>query len=322
MEKIDFLLDSTHKELEVPHAPSSRLYFPLGKYGYILKGILNNENRWHTKIVCSILNNRDFKHYVSTTYAAQSDYLKLIETTTFLQCNNEISPKIIALYPQDNTVVCEYIGEFLSSYLLNNPTDILSSLTAVFEYLKEINCINRSYKTFIIPSIVKTSLELSSEFACSFEFLPKSKGILPKLEKSANRFLYGCGVEDPHIWNFRIVKSPEKTLALTTDFDYFSHNANCFWELGYFYATLRWLEKSSFSLKNKAEKILLSLIEKQDLKAEFMFWLGALSSYCGYKDSLRNLIATGEIAQSELEVQYKIVRHLDEKVSYLARELL
>ena len=226
------------------------------------------------------------------------------------------------MYPRDNTVVCEHIGEFLSSYLLNNPTDVFSGLTAVFEYLKEISCINRSYKTFIIPSIVKTSLELSSEFACSFEFLPKSKDILPKIEKSTNRFLYGCGVEDPHIWNFRIVKSPEKMLALTTDFDYFSDNVNCFWELGYFYATFRWLKKDDSPIRCEAEKTLLSLIQKQDLKSEFMFWLGALSSYCGYKDSLRNLMTTGEIAQSELDEQYKMIRHLDARVSYLARALL
>jgi len=309
-------------ELKILQKTPSKLDFPLEKYDYILEGMLNNENRWHTKIVCSVLNNRDFKRYVSTTCAAQSDYLKLIETTTFLQCNNEISPKIIALYSEDNTVVCEDIGEFLSSYLLNNPSDVFLSLTAVFEYLKEINCINRSYKTFIIPSIVKTSLELSSEFACSFEFLPKSKDILSKLEKSTNRFLYGCGVEDPHIWNFRIVKSPEKMLALTTDFDYFSDNVNCFWELGYFYATFRWLKKDDSPIRGEAEKILLSLIQKQELKSEFMFWLGALSSYCGYKDSLRNLIATGEIAQSELDEQYRMIRHLDARVSYLARELL
>lgn len=309
-------------ELKILQEIPSRLYFPLEKYGYILERMLNNENRWHTKIVCSILNNRDFKYYVSTTYAAQSDYLKLIETTTFLQCNNEISPKIIALYPQDNTVVCEYIGEFLSSYLLNNPTDILSSLTAVFEYLKEINCINRSYKTFIIPSIVKTSLELSREFTSDFEFLSKSRIVLPKLEESANKFLYGYGFEDPHIWNFRILKTLEEVKALTTDFDYFSENVNCFWELGYFYATFRWFKKDYFYLRYEAEKILLSLIQKQGLKSEFMFWLGALSSYCGYKDSLRSLISNGEVVNPELEEQYRIIKQLDEKVSYLAKELI
>jgi len=309
-------------ELKILQEKPSQLYFSLEKYDYILEGMLNNENRWHTKIVCSVLNKMDFKHYVSTTYVARSDYLKLIETTTFLQCNHEISPKIIGLYPEDNTVVCEHIGEFLSSYLLNNPTDVFLSLTAVFEYLKEINRINRSYKTFIIPSIVKTSLESPREFACSFEFLPKSKDILPKLEKSANRFLYGCGVEDPHIWNFRIVKALDKVQALTTDFDYFSDNVNCFWELGYFYATFRWLKKDDSPIKGEAEKILLSLIQKQDLKSEFMFWLGVLSSYCGYRDSLRDLIVTGGITQSELDEQYKMIRHLDERISCLTRELL
>jgi len=304
------------KTLQKQH---SQLHFSLEKYGYTLDRILNNENRWHTKIVCSIWD-KDFRHYVSTAYADQIEYLKLIETTTFLNCNKKLSPQIAKVYSQDNTVICKHLGEFLSGYLLNNEDSVITVLDAIFEYLKEINSVNQSYKTFTMPTIIKTSLELSKEFASDFKFLPKSKTVLTKLEKSANKFYYGCGVEDPHIWNFRIVKTPKEIRALTTDFDYFSDKVNCFWELGYFYATLRWLKKEALPIRYEAEKIILSFIQNEVLKVEFMFWLGVLSSYCGYKDSLHNLI-TNE-TDSALEEQHRMIRELDEKVSYLANQLL
>ena len=296
-----------------------RPYFPIEKYGYVLEKALNNENRWNTKLVCSILD-KDYRRYVSTTYAEQNDYLRLLETTTYLKCNSKLTPKIVKLYPEDKTIICDYIGEFLSDYLLNSPANISSSFASVFNYLKDINSINQTHKTFIIPSIIKTSLQLSAELADDFEFLPKLKAILPKLEGSRLKFAYGYGIEDPHIWNFRIVETFGKIQALTTDFDFFSDRINCFWELGYLYATFRWFRKISFSLICKVEKILLSLIQNQNLKSEFMFWLGALSSYCGYRDSLRNLIANGGIAK--LRDQYQLIQHLDEKVSYLANKVL
>ena len=322
MGRIDFLLNSTHKELEVPHAPSSRLFFPLEKYGYILERILNNKNRWYTKIVCHIQNNKDLRHYVSTTYAKHYDYLRLIETTTFLKCNNKLTPEIIELYPEKNTVVCKHIGEFLSDYLTNNAGKVFQALSALFEYMEEINHIERCYKSFIMPSIVRISLNLSDEFPNEFDFLPKTRVILEALKKSDIKFLYGCGVEDPHIWNFRVRKSSGKTQVLTTDFDYFSNEVNCFWELGYFYATLRWLDKKSFHLKCKAEDILLTFTQKADLKSEFMFWLGVLSSYCGYRDSFCNSMINGEMTSPELEEQYRTIKILDEKVSRLAKRFL
>jgi len=51
-----------------------------------------------------------------------------------------------------------------------------------------------------------------------------------------------------------------------------------------------------------------------------MFWLGALSSYCGYKESLCNLLNDGKIC--ELKKEHKIIKELDEKVSFLAEKLL
>lgn len=298
-------------------------YLPLRKYGYIPTEILNNRNRWHTKIVCNILG-KDFKHYVSTSYARRSDYLKLLETTAYLKCNNKLSPKIVKIYPDDKTIICNYIGEFLSDYLLGNPADISPGIISVFDYLRDLNSINLRHKEFTIPPIIKEVFQLADEIAGNFIFLPKTKSVLPQLADSEIEFTYGCGIEDPHIWNFRIVQTRDgdETRALTTDFDYFSEDINYFWESGYFYATLRWFKKDSVLLGCEAEKILLSLVQKQGLKSEFMFWLGALSSYCGYKESLCNFITADRTAQRGLGEQYKIVRFLDEKVSYLIRKLL
>ncbi|MBL7132094.1 MAG: hypothetical protein ISS45_11965 [Candidatus Omnitrophica bacterium] len=308
MDTMDVLLD-----------PVSRLYFPLEKYGYILEKTLNNENRWHIKIVCRILD-KNFRRYVSTTCLKQDDYLKLLETTTYLKCNNKLSPNVAKLYPEDKTIVCEYVGDFLSDYLLNTPANISLSLTSIFEYLKDINSINQSRKAFVIPSIVKTALQLSKVLSGDFEFLPRSKKILPKIEKSGIKFTYGYGIEDPHIWNFRILNTQDRFQALTTDYDYFSDRVNYFWELGYFYATFRWFRKISFPLACRSEEILLSLIEDADLKSEFMFWLGALSSYCGYKDSLRGFLKGDRT--HDLRKEHSIIKELDEKVAHLASKLI
>jgi len=263
---------------------------------------------------------RNSKHYVSTTYSRQEDYLWLLETTTYLECNSKLSPKIARIYPEDNSIVCNYIGEYLSNYLLNNPDNISLSITSVFEYLKDINSIEQHKRKFIIPSIMDETFQLIEGFCDDFVFLSKTKAILPQLVDADIKFIYGCGIEDPHIWNFRILKSRDKVEALTTDFDYFQDKINCFWELGYFYATFRWLKRSSFILAHQAEKILLTLTEKFDLKSKFMFWLGVLSSFCGYRDSLLNLIKENEI--SNLKQQHMIIQGLDERVSYLANKLL
>ena len=308
MDKVDILLDSP-----------GDVYFPLKKYDYILENVLNNKNRWDTKIVCSILD-RDSSRYVSTTYIKRNDYLRLLETTAFLNCNNKLSPHIAKIYPEDKTIICHYIGEFLCDYLLNNPDTISLSLTSIFEYLKDVNSINQSQRIFTIPAIIKTSLQLAEDTTNDFNFLPRSKVILPNLESSNIQFTYGHGIEDPHIWNFRVVKTTDKIQALTTDFDFFTDNVNCFWSLGYLYATFRWFKKISFPLACRSEEILLFLIQRQDLKSELMFWLGVLSSYCGYRDSMYNFIRKKETAI--LHEQYQLIKQLDEKVSVLADRLL
>lgn len=293
--------------------------FPLEKYGYSLEKVLNNENRWQDKIVCSILNSNG-RRCVSTTYTKENDYLKLIENTSFLNCNNKLSPRIVGIYPKDKTIICDYIGEFLADYLISNPSDIALCLASVFDYLKDINSINKSLKKFFLPSIIKTSLQLSEELKDDFELLPKFKSILPKLENSDIRFTYGSGIEDPHIWNFRIIKTKDNIQALTTDFDYFTDDVNSLCELGYFYATFRWIKKTSPSLVCRIEEIILSLVQGQNLKSEFMFWLGAISSYCGYRDSLRNLMVNGGIMK--LQEQYQLIQQFDEKIFCLADKLL
>ncbi|MBL7131121.1 MAG: hypothetical protein ISS45_06945 [Candidatus Omnitrophica bacterium] len=309
MDRINALLDST-----------SQLYFPLKKYGYVLEKTLNNKNRWDTKMVCSI-RDENSKRYVSTTYADQNEYLKLLKITTYLKRSNKISPDIVRLCPEDKTVVCDYTGEFLHDYLLSNPAEISLTLSSVFDYLKDINSINQSHQTFVTPSIIKTALQFTTKLNDDLEFLPRVKRLLPKLENLNVKFSYGCGIEDPHSWNFRIVRTKDKIQALTTDFDYFSYGVNYFWKLGYFYATLRWFKKIAFSLACTSEQFLLSLIQDNgDLKSEFMFWLGVLSSYCGYKDSLMRLMISNVF--NKLREEYRLIQQLDEKVSCLASKIL
>ena len=294
--------------------------FYLQKHGYALDRPLNNQNRWDTKLVYSLFD-KDSKKLVSTAYAKSHDYLKFIETSTFLKCKDRLSPEILKIYPEHKTVICEHVGEFLQDYLLAHPEAIISSLIAVFDYLKDINSINQAERRFITPSIIKLSLELSEEIDSDFQFLPKFKKAIPQLKKSNIRFMYGYGIEDPHIWNFRILNgSRARALAFTTDFDYFSDSVNCYWELGYLYATFRWLRKISPALSCEAEGALLSLTQETDTKSEFMFWLGVVSSYCGYKDSVCSFLK-GEKGKA-LEEEYSIIKELDEKVTCLADNLL
>lgn len=291
----------------------------LSKYGYTLEKVLNNQNRWHTKIVRSLIGPEDAP-FVSTTYVNSQDYLKLLESTTLLRCKDKLTPSIVNLYPEDNTIVCNYMGEFFQDYLLRSIENVSVSTQAVFEYLLDINSINQSYKRFTIPSIIKSAIELSETLKDGVEFLKKSKILLLRLEDSDIEFSYGYGIEDPHIWNLRIIDAPEGIAAFTTDFDYFSDKINCFWELGYFYATFRWIRKMSPYAASIAEKNLVALAERHSLESKFMFWLGALSSYCGYKDSLRSFIK-GE-GLHELEKEYKTIEVLDETVASLTKNIL
>jgi len=300
--------------------PITGKFFNLQEHGYALDRPLNNQNRWDTKIVLSAFDS-DSRKLVSTAYAKRRDYLRFIETSTFLKCKNKLSPEILKLYPEHKAVICEHVGEFLQDYLLAHPEAVISSLIAVFDYLKDTNSINQAKRHFITPSIIRLSLELSEGIGPAFEFLPKFKKALSRLKKSDVGFTYGYGIEDPHIWNFRILNgSGTRPLAFTTDFDYFSSAVNYYWELGYLYATFRWFRKISLNLSLEAEDTLLSLTDGVDVGSEFMFWLGTLSSYCGYKDSLHSFVK-GE-GLHELEKEYKIINALDEKVASLAKDLL
>ena len=302
------------------HLPliNSPLRFPLERHGYFVTGVLNNKNRWHTKLVCKITDEFS-KEWVSTTYRQVSECQKLIKTVNLLRRNYRLVPQIAKLYPQHNTVICDFVGEFLSEFLLENPNCLEQSLMSVSAYLESVNAINQTPQAFTIPPTIEMIMQLPKEHLSNFDFLPKVKNILPRLENGNVQFIYGCGVQDPHIWNFRILKTSSKIQALTTDFDYFSDQVNYFWELGYFYATFRWLKKASTTLVKDSENI-LSLIGRKNPKSEFMFWLGALSSYCGYEDSLRNLAQ--DFNFEPLKEQYLFIRCLDNKVSCLAEKIL
>ena len=294
-------------------------FFRLEKYGYRLGRVLNNPNRWHTKIVCSVFDGVP-RHYASTTYTKQYDYYKFLETTAFLDCNNTVYPEIKAIYARETTVVCEYIGQCLQDYLLRGFQRASLGIESVFRYLMRLNAINQSKKTFFIPSIVRTGLELSKELDAGFEFLSKCREVLPKIERSGIEFYYGYGIEDPHIWNFRIIENSGIPDAFTTDFDFFFDDINWHWELGYLYATLRWLRKAAPGIADEAKKRLIALMQKEGFESNFMFWLGVLSSYCGYKDSLCNFLTDRE--PCELEEECGKIKELDEKVAVLGDALL
>ena len=51
-----------------------------------------------------------------------------------------------------------------------------------------------------------------------------------------------------------------------------------------------------------------------------MFWLGVISSYCGYRDSLRNLMVNGGVMK--LQEKYQLIQQFDEKIFCLADKLL
>jgi len=294
-------------------------FFRLEKYGYRLGRILNNPNRWSAKIVCGVFDEAP-RHYASTTYIKEHDYYKFLETTAFLGCNNTVYPEIKVIYAREATVVCEYIGQCLQDYLLRGFQRAPLGIEAVFSYLMRLNAINQSKRTFFIPSIVRTGLELSRELDIGFEFLPKCRRVLPEIENSGVEFNYGYGIEDPHILNFRIIEDNGIPQAFTTDFDFFCEDINWHWELGYLYATLRWLKKTAPGIADEAKKRLAALTQEKGLEADFMFWLGVLSSYCGYKDSLRNFLTDGE--PCELEEEREKIKELDEKVAILGGMLL
>lgn len=293
--------------------------FPLINYKYKLNRILNNSNRWEVKIVLHLLDMNN-NQCVATTYSTKEDYVKLIRVSNLLKDKGEIYPKMIDMYPDDNTIICEYIGEFFCDYLLNRSDDMEVIICSVFNYLQELNKLNQTFTPFNIPFLINGKNYQNNLISNNINFLSKVKEILFRLEAEQIEFKYGYGISDPHIWNFRILENNEKIKAFTTDFDFFSEKINCFWELGYFYATFRWLKKSSFPLVCEVENILLDLMKKQGIKAEFMFWLGVLSSYCGYRDSILGFI--GNLEFSELKKIYKIIQELEEKVYYLADRVL
>ena len=305
----------------MPAIAGRQLAFPLGRLGYVPEAVLNNKNRHHIKLVCTVRSRNEPGRFVSTTYARHNDYLRFIEATTYLKCNNKILPGIARLYPRQNTAVCRYMGSFLSDCLVDNRYSTSAVIGAVFCYMEETSRLNRRPCAFTTPSIIRTSIDLSREFSSSVDLLSESRETLSRLEKKKVNFIYGCGVEDPHIWNYRVINNGVLK-ALTTDFDYFSDKINYFWELGYFYATLRWLRDEFRHTRNLAEGDIISILNNRDPKSEFMFWLGVLSSYCGYRDSICSFLSGSKQDDPELEERCNMIKWLDKKVSFLAGQLL
>jgi len=92
-----------------------------------------------------------------------------------LKNNNKIAPRIFKSYPQYNTVVCEHIGDFLSEYILRNPEELPQILNAASEYPTDINLMSREFAGFNIPSIVRSSLQISDRLRGEFNLLPYSR---------------------------------------------------------------------------------------------------------------------------------------------------
>lgn len=310
---------SEHNEIENLEELFLPLYYPLGQYGYTLKKAINNISRWYTKTVCTITDKYG-SDFVSTTYTEKEDFLRFMDAVNLLEKNDQLLPKIISFYPYDNSIVCEYIGEYLHSYLSDSPSNVQPAIKSVYNYLKDLNEIKQGYRPFMIPAIINDVIGSNNVFHEDCNILVKTKAVLPVLEKNRICFQYGCGIEDPHVWNFRVLRDRDQIRSLTTDYDYFSNSVNCLWELGYFYATLRWLRENRPSLVYHAENSILSLIKNNNSKSLFMFWLGVLSSYCGYRDSIKDLLERCELYK--IKDQLYFIEELDNKVSSLAKKVL
>ena len=152
MDIVNISSNPEHSKISVLEEFFLPLYYPLGRYGYSLKSAINNFNRWYIKIVC-VITDKDNENYVSTTYTDEEDYLKHIKTIDFLERHNKLLPKTVKLFPEDNSIICEYIGDYLHSYLVNNPGNVYSIVKLVFDYLKDLNKIKQYHQPFMMPSM-------------------------------------------------------------------------------------------------------------------------------------------------------------------------
>ena len=291
--------------------------FPLKKYGYTFEARLNAKDSWERKVVCSVLKDGDGRH-VSTTYPNTERYLKFLDVSLLLKEYGMLHPEISQVYDEERTVICHYIGEFLPPVLLND--EACSAIDAVFDYLALTHSMSQTAQTFEVPRILKGFFTLSDQFSQVLSFVSETKNILPQLEERGICFRYNSGIEDPDIKNFRIVRENEAFQALTTDYDRWSHRINFFWAAGYFYASMRWLANASPEARKECSEYILRTIDVDDQRAEFMFWLGVLSGYCGYGKTMKKAIV--ENRMNEFQGRLEIIKELDEKVSRLANAVI
>ncbi|MFH1904034.1 MAG: hypothetical protein ABIK53_00710 [bacterium] len=293
--------------------------FPLEKYGYTFEARLNDKDSWERKVVCSVLKS-EARRFVSTTFPDEERNLRSLEIFALLKELGMLHPEIFQVCKKERTVICHYIGEFLPPLLLGE--EAYSAIDAVLGYLALLDsiCIYPRGEIFEVPHILREFFKLANQFPHVAPFISQTKEILPMLRDKGIYFYYGSGIEDPDIKNFRIVRGDGSFKALTTDYDCWSDEINYYWATGYFYASLRWLAKASSEAGKKCEKYILKTINVNDEKKEFMFWLGVLCGYCGYKRALRKAIIENKM--NEFHDKLKIIKELDEKVSNLASRLM
>lgn len=292
--------------------------FPLKKYGYVFEARLNAKDSWERKVVCSVL--RDgVRRFVSTTFPDEERYLKFLEVSSLLKECGRLHPEIFQVCQEERTAICHYIGEFLPPLLAGEKAH--SAIDAVLGYLALLDTMFPRKELFEVPRILRGFFSLSDQFPFQIvPFISGTKGILPKLKERGICFSYGSGIEDPDIKNFRIVREEGRFQALTTDYDCWSNKVNYSWAIGYFYASLRWLAKGSPGAGKECGEYILRTINMDEGKEEFMFWLGVLSGYCGYRRVMEEAII--ENRMDKFQGKLEIIKELDEKVSHLAYRLI
>lgn len=291
--------------------------FPLKKYGYVFEAKLNAKDSWERKVVCSVLKG-EARRFVSTTFPDEERYLKFLEVSSLLKECERLHPEIFQVCQEERTAICHYIGEFLPPLLAGEKAH--SAIDAVLGYLVLLDTMFPRKEIFEVPRILRSFFNLSDQFPQVVPFISETKGILPKLKERGICFSYGSGIEDPDIKNFRIVREDGRFQALTTDYDCWSDKVNYYWATGYFYASLRWLAKVSPEASRGCGEYILRTINVDDGREEFMFWLGALSGYCGYRRAMEKAMI--ENRMERFQDKLKIIKELDEKVSRLAHQLI
>ncbi len=300
---------------------NKNLNISLERYNLQINEYLNNSNRWNEKIVYTVSNSLS-EEFVAITFGRDIHLHKFIQTVDFLQDTGHLIPSIVNVFHDENTALCQDMGGVpLNEYLILNPAHSKEAIQNVINLLTKLNLLKEKEAPFRIPLIVKKGIKLSESFPKHINFIPHTARIVPELFKSKIEFKYGCGILDPHILNFRILENNTGKLnAFFTDFDDWSEYVNYYWSLGYLFSTVRWIKKEAFYLASNVEQLIISYIRSVDIKSEFMFYLGVLSSYLGYRNIILASVA-GKPAK-ECEKQKIIITALDKTIGFLGNKIL